>query len=159
MWVRASRFWAASNAEAIAQLHVKTALSYQLFNCDIRHEQATRAGRTDIEIVQKLANDTMIIPAEIEIKVLRERNRRGRKWSDTFNDRWMQRGVRQAAAYRDDRDAKAGMLCCFDMRDGDRGELHTFASVKSFADNLDITLHRNFLYNSSEAWRIAKYGS
>ena len=159
MWADASRFYAASNAEAIAQLQVKTALSFQLFNCEIRHEQTMRAGRTDIEIVQKLANGTRLYPAEIEIKVLRERNRRGRKWSDNWNEKWMRRGVRQAAAYRDDRDAKSGMLCCFDMRKGDRGETRTFDPIKSFAENHDVTLHRNFLYNSSDAWREARYGS
>ena len=159
MWANAKKFHAASNAEAIAQLQVKTALSSRLFDCEIRHEQKMRAGRTDIEVVQRLSDGTTLTPAEIEIKVLRERNKRGGKWTDSSNERWMQRGVRQAAAYRDDRKAKSGMLCCFDMRDGDRGELRTFAAIKPYADNLDISLHRHFLYNSAEAWRKAKYRS
>jgi hypothetical protein len=159
MWADPSNFHATSNAEAIAQLQIKTALSFSLFNCDIRHEQQMRAGRVDLEIVQRLANGNIVIPAEIEIKVLRERNRRGRRWSDNFNEKWIRRGVRQAAAYRDDRCAKAGMLCCFDMRDGDRGEAATFSIVKPYADTLDVTLHRNFLYNDAETWRRAKYGS
>ena len=80
MWAYAAKHWAASNAEAIAQLHTKTALSVRFFNCDIRREQLMRMGRTDIEIVQRLADGKTTTPAEIEIKVLRERNRRGRKW-------------------------------------------------------------------------------
>ena len=158
MWADSSKLHATSNAEAIAQLQVKTALTISLFNCDIRHEQQMRAGRVDLEITQRLADGAIIVPAEIEIKVLRERNRRGRKWSDAYNEKWIKRGVRQAAAYRDDRGAKAGMLCCFDMRDGDRGEVSTFAVVQPFAEALDITLHRNFLYNDAESWRKAKYG-
>jgi hypothetical protein len=157
MWADSAKLHAASAAEAIAQLQVKTALSLSLFNCDIRHEQQMRAGRVDLEVTQRLADGASIIPAEIEIKVLRERNRRGRKWSDAYNEKWIRRGVRQAAAYRDDRGAKAGMLCCFDMRDGDRGEVVTFAGVKAYADMLEISLHRNFLYNNAESWRKAKY--
>lgn len=159
MWADCTRFHAESNAEAIAQLHVKTALSLTLFNCDIRHEQQMRAGRVDLEVVQRMADGATIISAEIEIKVLRERNRRGRKWSDTHNIKWMRRGVRQAAAYRDDRGAKVGVLCCFDMRAGDRGEIGTFAAVKAYADNLKVELHRNFLYNDVELWRQARYGT
>ena len=158
MWADSTKLHATSNAEAIAQLQVKTALSLTFFNCDIRPEQQMRAGRVDLEVMQRLADDVFIIPAEIEIKVLRERNRRGRKWSDGYNEKWIRRGVRQAAAYRDDRGAKAGMLCCFDMRDGDRGDVTTFASVKQYADTLEVTLHRNFLYNDAESWRKAKYG-
>jgi hypothetical protein len=158
MWADSTRLHATSNAEAIAQLQVKTALSISLFNCDIRHEQQMRAGRVDLEVTQRLADGAMIVPAEIEIKVLRERNRRGRKWSDAYNEKWIKRGVRQAAAYRDDRGAKSGMLCCFDMREQDRGEATTFANVKLYADTLSVMLHRNFLYNDAESWRRAKYG-
>ncbi|WP_156306419.1 hypothetical protein [Novosphingobium sp. AAP1] len=159
MWSDSQKLHASSNAEAIAQTHVKLALSFRLFNCDVRPEQPMKAGRVDLEVVQQLADGASIIPAEIEIKVLRERNRRGKKWSDAFNEKWMRRGIRQAAAYRDVRKAKAGMLCCFDMRSGDRGESATFSGVKPYADAIAVELHRNFLYNDSEAWRVARYGT
>lgn len=136
MWCDAQKLHASSNAEAIAQTHVKIALSLRLFNCDVRPEQPMKAGRVDLEVVQRLADGVSIIPAEIEIKVLRERNRRGRKWSDAFNEKWMRRGIRQAAAYRDVRKAKAGMLCCFDMRDGDRGETNTLGLLGEQRDRL-----------------------
>ena len=158
MWAHPQTSRAASNAEAIAQLLVKTALSIRLFNCEVRHEQKTNAGRSDLEIVQQQRDGTTVTPAELEIKVLREKNRRGRRWSDAFNEKWIRRGVRQAAGYRDVRQATAGMLCCFDMRAHDRGDDGTFATVLSYATGLNVTLHRNFLYNSSEAWRLAKYG-
>ena len=158
-WEKAARWWAVSNAEAIVQLQIKTALSTRLFNCDIRHEQTMRAGRSDLEIVQRRADGSTIVPAELEIKILRERNRRGRKWSDRWNEKWMRRGVRQAAAYRDGRNAKCGILWCFDMRARDRGEMPTFESVREYADELGILLDRRFLYNSSEAWREASYGA
>lgn len=158
-WRDAQKLHANSNAEAIVQTHVKIALSLRLFNCEVRPEQPMKAGRVDLEVVQRLADGATIIPAEIEIKVLRERNRRGRKWSDAHNEKWMRRGARQAAAYRDVRSAKAGLLCCFDMRDGDRGEVATFASLKPYADSIGVALHRNFLYNDAEAWRVSRYGT
>ena len=158
MWADATKHCAASNAEALAQLQVKTALWSGLVNCEIRHEQTMRAGRVDVEVTQRLADGTTVIPAEIEIKVLRERNRRGKKWSESFNRKWIERGVRQAAAYRDDRGAKAGLLCCFDMRDGDRGEAAAFDPVSDYAGGLGVTLHRNFLHNDAESWRKANYG-
>jgi hypothetical protein len=159
MWADSQKFHASSNAEAIAQLHMKTELASRLFNCDVRHEQRMKAGRVDLEVVQRLADGATIIPAEIEIKVLRERNRRGRKWSDAYNEKWMLRGIRQAAAYRDVRNAKGGMLCCFDMRDGDRGQVNAFAAVQPYATALQVALHRTFLYNDAELWRQARYGN
>lgn len=159
MWADTQKFYASSKAEAIAQLHVKTELASRLFNCDVRHEQRMTAGRVDLEVVQRLADGATIIPAEIEIKVLRERNRRGRRWSDAHNEKWMRRGIRQAAAYRDVRKAKSGMLCCFDMRDGDRGQVSAFTLVQPYADDLQVVLHRNFLYNDAELWREARYGT
>ena len=158
MWANASKYWAASNAEAIAQLLIKTALSATLFYCDIRHEQTMRAGRSDIEIVQRLADGTTVTPAELEVKVLRERNRLGRRWSDNRIQRWMRRGVGQAAAYRKDRKAKSGMLCCFDMRALDRGDLGTFSGIREDAKRLNVALQRNYLYNSAQAWQSTTQG-
>lgn len=96
---------------------------------------------------------------KIEIKVLRERNVRGKSWSAAKIQSWMRRGVRQAAGYRDERRARAGMLCCFDMRSTDEGDAAVFAAIRAFADGLRVELHRSYLYNSAERYRIARYGS
>jgi hypothetical protein len=159
MWADAAKLHVVSNAEAIAQAHVKTALSVTLFNCDIRHEQKSKSGRVDLEVVQILASGATITPAEIEIKVLRARNRRGKAWSAAKTNKWMRRGIRQAAAYRDVRRARAGMLCCFDMRASDVGDVAAFAPVRDYAAELSVDLHRNFLFNDAEAHRVAQFGS
>ena len=159
MWADAANLHAMSNAESIAQAHVKTALSVTLFNCDIRHEQKSKGGRVDLEVVQILADGASITPAEIEIKVLRARNQRGKPWSAARTEKWMRRGIRQAAAYRDVRRARAGMLCCFDMRASDVGDVAAFAPVRDYAAELSVELHRNFLFNDSEALRVARYGA
>ncbi len=157
MWKDAPRFWASIRAEAIAQLQLKTALSLRFFQCEIRAEQPSRAGRTDLEIVQRRVDGTTVVPAEIEIKVLRERTSTGRQCTRKRTERWMRHGVRQVAAYRDARGARCGLLCCFDMRSRDEGEHATFLSVRTFADRLRVVLHRNFLYNSAAAWREVHY--
>lgn len=159
VWEDADRLHAAQNAEALVQSHLKTALSVALFSCDVRHEQSTRAGRVDLEVVQQLADGVSVIPAEIEIKVLRERNVRGKPWSVAKIQKWMRRGVRQAAGYRDERRARAGMLCCFDMRNTDEGDTAVFAPIRAFANALSVELHRCYLYNSAERYRIARYGA
>ena len=157
MWKNAPEFWASTRAEGIAQLQLKTALAVRFFQCEVRQEQSGRAGRTDLEIVQQRGDGTIVVPAEIEVKVLRERTSKGRPCSNARTERWICRGVRQAAAYRDDRGALCGMLCCFDMRRVDRGDQTTFGGVRAYADRLEVVLHRNFLYNSPEAWRKAHY--
>jgi hypothetical protein len=159
MWADSNKFHTSSKAEYLAQLHVKIELAAKLFDCEIRPEQPTPAGRVDLEVVQRLADGVTIIPAEMEIKVLRERGQSGKKISDKFNENWMRRGIRQAAAYRDVRGARGGILCCFDMRCADPGEAAAFAPVQAFADGLQVVLHRNYLYNDSERWRRARYGT
>ena len=159
VWHDPDSLAAAQNAEAIVQSHMKTALSVALFNCDIRHEQSTRAGRVDLEVVQQLADGSTVTPAEIEIKVLRQRNVRGKSWSLAKVQNWMRRGVRQAAGYRDERGARAGMLCCFDMRSVSDPDNTVFAPIRAFADGLSVELHRCRLFNSAESYRIARYGT
>ena len=158
MWANAAEYRASNRAEAIAQLQLKTAIAVRFVHCEVRHEQRGRVGRTDIEIIQRRADGSSLTPLELEIKVLRERTQSGRKCSAARTERWMRHGVRQAAAYRDDRSAESGMLCCLDMRARDQGEKATPAAVKEYAAEHAVIIHRNFLYNSDEAWRVAHYG-
>ena len=157
MWAKAAKSWVSNNAEAIAQLHLKTALAVRFFHCEVRQEQRGRVGRTDLEVAQQRGDGMMVFPAEIEIKVLRERTSSGRRCADVRTERWMRRGVRQAAAYRDDRAARCGILCCFDMRSIDRGERTALLPIQEYAERMNVILHRNFLYNSSDAWRKVHY--
>lgn len=159
LWANAGACWAATNSEAIIQAHMKTALTIALVDCNIRHEQPTLAGRVDIEIEQQSLTDPNAWrrPLEIEIKVLRERGATGRPKGDLFNQRWIRRGIRQAAAYRDERNAEAGMLCCFDMRANDRRDQYCSDSNLAHAAALSVEMYRKFLYSSSEAYRQAEY--
>lgn len=161
VWAHSPKHWAASNAEAIVQAHIKSALAIGLVDCTIRDEQPTEAGRVDIEIERRdpLDSTKWSRPFEIEVKVLRHAGKAGRTTSAKMIQWWIRRGIRQAAAYRDARKASNGMLCCFDMRSIDHGDDFADDDNKAFAATHNVTMVRRYLYNDAEAYRIAKYGS
>ncbi len=161
VWADAARHWAKSEAEKIVQSHIKTALAVALVDCVIRHEQSMGRGRVDIEIEQPTEDDPpqWTRPMEIEVKVLRERGSTGRRRSDTSVHRWIGHGIRQAAAYRDERGAEHGMLCCIDMRANDLADDFCPAATRQRAADHNVVMFRRFLYNSADALRLAEYGS
>lgn len=156
VWRDSGRCRPSCNAEAIIQAHLKTGLHAHFFDCDIRHEQPSRAGRLDLEIERSDPNDYFTITrlAVIELKVLRSFRYNGRATPADAIPRWIAKGIRQVVAYRNERHAQLGLLMCFDMRDSDTGE-QCFSHVSSLARNLSVHLSRWFLYNSSEAYRDA----
>ena len=156
VWENSGRCWPSRNAEAVIQAHLKTGLHAHFFDCDIRHEQPSKAGRLDLEIERPDPNDRLKITrlAVIELKVLRSFRYNGRKIRTNAIPRWIAKGVRQVAAYRNEREAQFGLLMCFDMRDSDTGE-QCFLHISSLARELSVHLSRWFLYNSSEAYQHA----
>jgi hypothetical protein len=160
VWADPAKYWAKSEAEKIVQSHIKTALAVALVDCVIRHEQSMGRGRVDIEIEQPTDDDPprWIRPMEIEVKVLRERGSTGRKRTEPSVHRWIGHGIRQAAAYRDERGAEHGMLCCIDMRANDLEENFCPATTKQRAADHNVVMFRRFLYNSADALRLTEYG-
>lgn len=156
VWQDSGRYWPSRNAEAIIQAHLKTGLHAHFFDCDIRHEQPSKAGRLDLEIERADPNDYFTITrlAVIELKVLRSFRYNGRATRADAIPRWIEKGVGQVVAYRNERRAQLGLLMCFDMRDSDTGE-QCFSHISSLARNQSVRLSRWFLYNSSEAYRAA----
>ncbi len=156
VWQDSGRYWPSRNAEAVIQSHLKTGLHAHFFDCDIRHEQPSKAGRLDLEIERPDPNDYLTITrlAVIELKILRSFRYNGRPTRADAISRWIAKGIRQVAAYRNERHAQLGLLICFDMRNSDTGE-QCFSHVSSLARNLSVHLSRWFLYNSSEAYRDA----
>jgi hypothetical protein len=159
VWEDASKHWAKSSAEKVVQSHIKTALAVALVDCVVRHEQSMVRGRVDIEIEQPLDTDPTVWrrPMEIEVKVLRERGSTGRKRTSVSVHRWIGHGIRQAAAYRDERGAQHGMLCCIDMRATDLADDYCPPEVRAKANDHGVILFRRFVYNSSDALRLAEY--
>lgn len=159
VWHDNEKYFVIKYAEAVVQSHLKTALAIKFINCNIRHEQRMNAGRVDLEIEHISPENGLSItrPAVIEVKVLRTKGSTGRISSTEAIHRWITRGVKQVAGYRDERHARWGILCCFDMRAEDTGN-QCFNHVSKAAEGLQVELKRVFLYNTSEAYRTAIYG-
>ena len=157
VWQDSDRFWPSRNAEALIQAHLKTGLHAHFFDCEIRHEQPSKAGRLDLEIERPDPNDYFTITrlAVIELKVLRSFRYNGRATRAGAISRWITKGVGQVVAYRDERHAQLGFLMCFDMRDADTGD-QCFSHVASLAQDRSVSLSRWFLYNTSDAYRDAR---
>ena len=157
VWKDSGRCWPSRNAEAVIQAHLKTGLHAHFFDCDVRHEQPSRAGRLDLEIERTDPNDHFASTrlAVIELKVLRSFSYNGRPIREGAIPRWIAKGVGQVVAYRSEWRAQMGFLMCFDMRDTDTGE-QCFSHVSALAREQSVCLSRWFLYNSSEAYREAE---
>ena len=154
VWEDSRRCWPSRNAEAIIQAHLKSGLHAHFFDCEVRHEQPSKAGRLDLEIERPDPNDYFTITrlAVIELKVLRSFRYNGRTTRADAIRRWITKGVGQVIAYRSERRSQLGLLMCFDMRDADTGQ-QCFSHVASLARDQSVFLSRWFLYNTSEAYR------
>ena len=155
LWRNANGYWPQENAEALIQSHLKAGIVLRFPYCKVRHEQPQQAGRSDLEIGQPDPFDRSVVTqhAVIELKVLRSFGSTGLTVSDSQTKEWIQEGVQQAAAYRDEKSARWSALCCFDMRRHDAGDNECFAHVQGLATTLDVMLRRWFLYASSAAYR------
>ena len=157
LWSDPSKYRPRENVESLLQSHVKISLVSRFPFCTVRHEQTQQTGRSDLEIEQADPFDrtSFIRHAIIELKVLRSYGSKGSPVSSSEVDKWIEEGVRQAAAYRAVKTARWSALCCFDMRRTDPGYEACFNHVRDCAVAKDVTLWRWFLYESSASYRQA----
>ena len=150
MWANSAKHWAKSEAEAIVQSHMKKLRwLFALVDCVIRHEQSMGRGRVDLEIEQQICEDPpkWARPMEIEVKVLRERGSTGRKRSKPSVHRWIGHGIRQAAAYRDERGADHGMLCCIGHEGtGSSRQLFVSDAIRQRAADHEVVMFSPLFY-------------
>jgi hypothetical protein len=157
LWHDPEKWISKKRAEAFVQQSLKDGLIGAFPTCDIRHEQTTPEGRTDIEIEERDPLDSSKVTrhAILEIKVLRSFWETGRRVSKTYTSNWVRSGIKQAAIYRDSKGARVSALCCFDMRSEDTGD-ECFTPVVKFGAKLSVTLKRWYLYSKSEYLREAR---
>ena len=151
LWEDPSHFAVLQNAEALVQSHLKAGLVMRFPFCTVRHEQTQVTGRTDLEIEQPDPLDRSQVTryAIMELKVLRSFWSTGSTVSETHTKGWITDGVRQAAAYRTEKGFQWSALCCFDMRSDNMGDEASFGHVHEYADSLQVSLKRWFLYSSA----------
>lgn len=157
IWEVADQGRPARYAEQGVQQLLRIGLACRFTYCSVRREQVTKVGRTDLEIIDDRSGPpgSATHLALLELKVLRSRGETGIVVSDPDTKTHIEEGVDQAYSYGTEKNTRAKMLCCFDMRDDDHGDLATFAHVQSKASTLTVLLRRWFLYRDSPAYRAA----
>ncbi|MGA4323374.1 hypothetical protein [Ectopseudomonas hydrolytica] len=156
LWRDSSQWYPIQKAEDAIQNEATRALAGRLAPfIDVRSEQPSTIGRTDIELIQTfgLSNGHLIRHALIELKVLRSYGSTGKSVPLKHITRHVSQGVRQAALYAPT--ARIKMLCCYDMRKTDIGDKSVFEPFEKAAKDRDVFLKRYYLYNSSQALREA----
>ncbi|HEY7291586.1 MAG TPA: hypothetical protein VH583_17245 [Vicinamibacterales bacterium] len=154
LWLDGDKWWPAQDAEDRTLVYLKVGLAAAFPTCTVRQEQTGVPGRLDLEIEERDPIDRAKLTrhAVLELKVLRSFRSSGAVVPESENAKWVESGVKQAAAYRDDRSAQAAALCCFDMRRDFSGEL-CFAQVTDLAIRLNVRLRVWFLFATSKQYR------
>lgn len=154
LWSDAQHGLTAHNAEDLLSALLSAGLHAAFPTCRIRVEQPAPVGRLDIEVEERILRQPGVVMrhAILELKVLRGRNPNRTRVSAQRIRQWIEDGVGQAASYRDDKDALAAALCCFDMREEFTGQ-QCFAHVHNTAAALGVELKVWHLFASSAAYR------
>jgi hypothetical protein len=154
LWANSREGTATSHAEDTIAALLTAGLHTALPNCRVRVEQPMPTGRLDIEIEERMPDRPggVLRHAILELKVLRGRNPNTTRVSATRIKTLIEDGVEQAAAYREDKQALAAALCCFDMRESFTGR-ETFAHVLDLAKDVAVELRVWHLFMSAAAYR------
>jgi hypothetical protein len=154
LWEKKTQNWVSAKAELTIQMYLETALNAALPTCTIRSEQPQVSGRLDIEVEEPDDSDPSRVTrhALLELKVLKNYGSTGESTSDQETSTWIDEGVDQAYAYREERGTTASALCCFDMRKGFTGP-SAFDAVRSKAQSLQVTLRVWHLFATAKEYR------
>lgn len=156
LWKKSSKWYPVDEAEALIQVSLKAGLVNAFPWCVVRHEQPTIPGRIDLEVeeIDPAQPGKVVRHAILELKVLRSFWSTGTQVSQNETDSWVRSGVLQAAAYRDDKGARAAALCCFDMRKEDSSD-SCFVHVSNLAHDRQVLLRRWYIFASSHLYRAS----
>lgn len=156
LWEKPRRHWVSAKAEELVQLYLRTGLQGAFPSCVVRPEQTQATGRLDLELEEVDANQNLVRHALLELKVLRDYTSTGTRVSANATKTWVREGVKQAAAYRDERRVRESALCCFDMRKDVTG-MACFAGVVALARRNKVALRVWHVFASSKAYREHMY--
>jgi hypothetical protein len=151
IWMDPANYIPGREAERTIQGHVCQVLKYSLQGYNyiggtpiVIRERANNAGRADVVVLVG-----MECRIASEMKVLRQRyfsykRAKARAVSAKFNERWANRGARQAARYKVVESAIDGVLVLYDMRKTDAD----IQSAKKLCSDLGVGYARYFLHNT-----------
>lgn len=125
----------------------------------VREHQLTN-GRVDIFIFGAAISSAMANHKVLELKVLRSRavgwkaGGKKRDYSDAGNKRYVERGLRQAARYRQTSSAAEAFLLCFDARLD-----NTDFDVHEYATTLEVSYRRYYMESTASENSSASHPS
>lgn len=157
LWKDPGRWLPRKDAESAIQAALKHAFIGAFSSCRVYTEVVGTTGRADLHIEELDPLDKSIVDrvAVLELKVLRTFSSTGdRQYSDAEIAEAVEKGVKQAGAYQQERDYRVAVLCCFDMRDADTGD-DCFEVVEELAAELAVALRRWYIYSNAELYRNA----
>lgn len=154
IWKSAREGKPVPRVEQVLQAYLTMSLQGAFPFCSIDVEIDTVAGRLDIEVIESDPFDRSLFERQaiLELKALKARDAGGNSVSDQQTSDWVREGILQAFAYRETKKAKAGALCCFDLRDAPTGDLCFRPHIKEAA-RLDVALRVWYLYRSAVQFR------
>ena len=155
LWRESRRYRPHRLAEHRIQALLLPAFSVAWPSCRVWDEFAGTMGRADIHIAEHdpLDYSRLTHLAVLELKVLRSVSEGGgTSYSDRDSQTWVEDGIRQAGAYREEHGHQVAALCCFDMRREDTGE-ECFAALRTLANTKMVALRRWYLFATSKQAR------
>jgi hypothetical protein len=154
LWANGRKHWASDKAEGLIQAAIRTGLVGRFPSCVVRVEQTQATGRLDLEIEESADDDPseVVRHALLELKVLRGRNKTGKRVAASTNEEAIVEGLRQAVTYRSERGHRVAALCCFDMRERYTDQ-QCFEKVAKRARRQKVGLRVWHLFGTADAYR------
>jgi hypothetical protein len=160
-WKDASKYIPRPGAEALYQAMAKIALSVAFGpTCRVAFEVTGTEGRCDLLISSRKANNTWISHAALELKVLRSFTSSKAAVNEKTRKDAVAKGLRQVIAYKNENNAKDGLLCCYDMRTPNHCDgTEYLKAISTKAKTAKVELRSFRIFGSAEDYRAATYGS
>jgi hypothetical protein len=161
-WSNGAKYIPRKDTEAFFQAVLKVSISVAIgrkYRIDFEHKGTE--GRCDLLISSQSnsSNGGWVFHAVLELKVLRSLTSGAHSVSATVREKAIQDGLIQAIAYKRERAAENGMLCCYDMRAPKHYNGTTcFDPIKAKAARNKIELRHYRVYGTSADLRAEKYG-
>lgn len=160
IWSDTSKWYPAENVEKEIQGRMQSYM-FGHFDCHLLplSEIETGEGRLDLLLIE--ASPTpgiMIHHALLELKALRSFSNTGAtEYNKSDHLKWVDKGTKQAIAYKEIHSPRHAILCCFDMCKEELTDEYWFSSSENLAKMAGILQWRWRLYNSADAYRNSKF--
>lgn len=155
IWQDPVKCFPVERAEEAIQKIVEVGLANALGNLIVKTEETGVFGRYDLAIIEQDPSDPSknTNHAILELKIVKAYTNSGNKVSDAANQKAVQKGIRQAFAYRMEHGSRFSALCCYDLRPAPTLQKYSTSKCKSAA-KLGVKFWAWPIFPTSESARI-----